>query len=210
MLACLAPNGQNLCYGDGPPTRLLVATIRGVNVLERERPGAAWIDRGRTLDGHHCGSLMIEPRRGGIFAGMHDGGLYFSARRRRDVGAAHARHHDRARLLASATPTTATRSRSTPAPSRPRCSAATTTARPGYEQTGHQGRQGPRQMGLPVSPPHLAHTKTMTIDPRDPERHLCRRRAGRSVQDDRRRRDTGSRSTIIRSRPTGPIATSTR
>ena len=38
MIAALSPNGQNLCFGDEPPTRLLVATIRGVNVLERAQP----------------------------------------------------------------------------------------------------------------------------------------------------------------------------
>lgn len=78
MIASLSPNGQNLNSGDAPPKRLLVATLRGVNVLERAHAGAPWIDRGRTLDGHHCSSLMVEPRRGGVFAGMHSGGLYFS------------------------------------------------------------------------------------------------------------------------------------
>ena len=78
MIACLSPNGQNIRRGEASPTRLLVATLRGVNLLTREGPGASWIDRGRTLDGHHCGSLIVEPQRGGVFAGMHDGGLYFS------------------------------------------------------------------------------------------------------------------------------------
>jgi photosystem II stability/assembly factor-like uncharacterized protein len=78
MIACLSPNGQNTSRGTEPPTRLLVATVTGISVLEREGPATAWTDRGRTLDGHHCSSVLIEPRRGGIFAGMHDGGLYFS------------------------------------------------------------------------------------------------------------------------------------
>jgi photosystem II stability/assembly factor-like uncharacterized protein len=80
MIACLSPNGQNTCRGDVPPTKLLVATVEGISILERERAGAAWSNRGRKLEGKHCSSIMIEPRRGGIFAGFHEnGGLYFSA-----------------------------------------------------------------------------------------------------------------------------------
>jgi hypothetical protein len=56
MIACLSPNGQNLTRGDTAPTRLLVATLKGINVLERSGPGAPWTDRGRVLDGQHCNS----------------------------------------------------------------------------------------------------------------------------------------------------------
>src|SRR5580704_17144064 len=79
MIACLSPNGQNRRTGDDAPTRLLVATIKGVNLLERSGPGAPWSDRGRTLDGHHISSIIIEPRRGGVFAGAHSGGMWTSA-----------------------------------------------------------------------------------------------------------------------------------
>ncbi len=71
MIACLSPNGQNLNRGDAAPNRLLVATLRGINVLERAQPGAAWSNLARKLDGQHCSSIMIEPKHGGIFAGMH-------------------------------------------------------------------------------------------------------------------------------------------
>lgn len=78
MIATLSPNGRNAQYGgDAPATKLLVATLRGVHLFEREGLGAPWRDRGRTLDGHHCGSLMVDPD-GGVFAGMHSGGLYYS------------------------------------------------------------------------------------------------------------------------------------
>src|SRR3974390_1790237 len=80
-IACLSPNGQNLHLAETPATRLLVATLRGIAVLERAHRGAPWVDRGRKLDGHHCGSLMIEPRHGGIFPGMHSGGLFSNADR---------------------------------------------------------------------------------------------------------------------------------
>jgi photosystem II stability/assembly factor-like uncharacterized protein len=80
MIACLSPNGQNTTRGGAPPTRLLVATVEGVSVLDRGNAGAPWQNRGHKLEGKHCSSLMIEPRRGGIFAGFHEnGGLYYSA-----------------------------------------------------------------------------------------------------------------------------------
>jgi hypothetical protein len=167
MIACLSPNGQNLCHGNEPPARLLVATIRGVNLIERQRPGAPWTDRGRTLDGHHCGSLMIEPQRGGVFAGMHDGGLYFSA----DGGEtwelranglatenvfsiAYAHRRDGVALYVGSEPATIFRS----------------------DDYGLSWRELPGIKGAPgcdkwvfPSPPHQAHTKTLTVDPRNPD-----------------------------------------
>jgi photosystem II stability/assembly factor-like uncharacterized protein len=166
MIACLSPNGQNLNRGEAAPTRLLVATLRGINLLERPRPGAAWTDRGRTLDGHHCGSLMIEPKRGGIFAGMHSGGLYFSADggatwAKRDRGITieqifslgYADHGDKVVLYAGTEPASMFRSDDY---------GETWIELPGVKET-----KGRDKWSFP-SPPHLAHVKTMTIDPRDP------------------------------------------
>jgi photosystem II stability/assembly factor-like uncharacterized protein len=78
MITCLSPNGQNLDRLSAPATRLLVATLTGIDVLERTGLGAPWVKRGKKLDGQHCSSLTREPKRGGIFAGMHSGGLFFS------------------------------------------------------------------------------------------------------------------------------------
>ena len=166
MIACLSPNGQNILRSDAPPTRLLVATLRGINLLERAQPGAAWSDRGRVLDGHHCGSLMIEPKRGGIFAGMHSGGLYFSGDggtswEKRATGitidqvfcVGHAHHGDKIALYAGTEPASLFRSDDY---------GKSWTELPGVKET-----KGREQWSFP-SPPHLAHVKTMTIDPRDP------------------------------------------
>jgi photosystem II stability/assembly factor-like uncharacterized protein len=167
MIACLSPNGQNLNHGDAPADRLLVATLRGVNVLERTRIGEPWTDRGRTLDGHHCGSLMIEPRAGGIFAGMHSGGLYFSA----DGGATweprwrgitipqvfslgYAHNGAATVLYAGTEPASLFRSDDY---------GESWTELPGVKET-----KGREKWSFP-SPPHFAHVKTMTIDPRNPQ-----------------------------------------
>jgi photosystem II stability/assembly factor-like uncharacterized protein len=165
MIACLSPNGQNLCHGDAPPTRLLVATISGINLLERKDSQAPWTDRGRMLDGHHCGSIMIEPQRGGIFAGMHDGGLYFSA----DGGEtwalrmqgitiehifsiAYAYVGDAIVLYAGTEPASMFRSDD--------------YGLSWVEQPDIKNAKGRDKWVFP-SPPHLAHTKTMTVDLRN-------------------------------------------
>jgi photosystem II stability/assembly factor-like uncharacterized protein len=168
MIACLSPNGQNRVFGNEPPTRLLVATIRGVNLIERADPGAPWTDRGRTLDGHHCGSIMIEPKRGGIFAGMHDGGLYFSG----DGGQtwelrasfspienvfsiAYAdRGGDDVALYVGTEPATVFRSDDYGVSWR--------------ELPGIAGAPGCEKWVFPA-PPFKPHTKTMTVDPRNPD-----------------------------------------
>jgi len=166
MLACLSPNGQNTNHGDAAATRLLVATLRGVSVLERARPGAPWSDRGRKLEGHHCSSLMIEPKRGGVFAGMHTGGLYFSPDGGESwepraqgitikevfcVGYAH--HGDKIVLYAGTEPASMFRSDDY---------GLSWTEQPGVKET-----KGRDKWSFP-SPPHDAHVKMMTIDPRDP------------------------------------------
>lgn len=166
MIACLSPNGQNLNRGDAAPTRLLVATLRGVSVLERAQPDAAWSDRGRSLDGHHVSSLMIEPKRGGIFAGMHSGGLYFSGdgglsweKRSRGItidqvfSIGYAHHGDKVALYAGTEPASMFRSDD--------------YGESWIEQPGVKETKGREKWSFP-SPPHAAHVKTMTIDPRDP------------------------------------------
>ncbi len=153
--------------GDGPPTRLLVATLRGISVLERDRPGAAWADRGLRLEGHHCSSLMVEPRRGGVFAGMHSGGLYFSFdggatwEKRSDgitidhiFSLGHAHRGDETVLYAGTEPASMFRSND--------------YGRSWVELPGVKETKGREKWSFP-SPPHQAHVKTMTVDPRHPE-----------------------------------------
>jgi photosystem II stability/assembly factor-like uncharacterized protein len=166
MLACLSPNGQNRISGDAAPTRLLVATIKGISVLERERPGAPWVGRGVRLEGQHCSSLLIEPHRGGVFAGMHSGGIYFSADRGeswepRANGVtipnvfclACAQHGDNTVLYAGTEPASMFRSDD--------------YGKSWAEQPGVKETKGREKWSFP-GPPHKAHTKTMTVDPRHP------------------------------------------
>ena len=171
MIACLSPNGQNVNVGTSPPTRLLVATLRGISVLERASATAPWTDGGLRLEGHHCSSLMIEPRQGGIFAGMHSGGLYFSADggetwepRAEGITIPHvfcvgfAHHGAQTVLYAGTEPASMFRSDD--------------YGRSWVEQPGVKETKGRDKWSFP-SPPHQAHSKTLTVDPRDANVIYC-------------------------------------
>ena len=77
MLACLSPNGLNSYQGDAACDRLLVGTIAGVAVLEKSQ--GVWRRSGTVLAGQHISSLLYEPKKGGLFAGVHRGRIHFSA-----------------------------------------------------------------------------------------------------------------------------------
>jgi photosystem II stability/assembly factor-like uncharacterized protein len=166
MTVCLSPNGVNVYEADTPPTRLLVATAGGVSALQREAPGADWRVADTTLGGLHPSSLLIEPHTGAVFAGVHNGGLYVSTddgmtwERRtnglsiehvfslRAIPGAHA-------VLAGTEPVSLFKS----------------------EDGGHNWQELPAIHQVPnmerwtfPGPPHVAHTKTMAIDPRDTNR----------------------------------------
>src|SRR5690349_1015216 len=78
MVVAVSPNGQSTYAGQAPPDRLLVATVDGIAVLERDDPGGAWRRGGSALGGLHISSILVESVRGGIFAGVHGSGLYRS------------------------------------------------------------------------------------------------------------------------------------
>jgi len=79
MLALLSCNGGTVTVGEGPATRLLVATLHGVHAFERADADSPWHLAARTLIDHHISSLLHEPRSGRVFAGCHyDGGLWSS------------------------------------------------------------------------------------------------------------------------------------
>ncbi len=77
--AYLSPNGDNETWGDGPATRLVVATIEGVMTYARDAQGAPWRLAHRTLTDYHLGALVYEPVSGRLFAGAHrSGGIWVS------------------------------------------------------------------------------------------------------------------------------------
>jgi len=174
VTACLFPNGFNVYRDAEPVTRLLVGTIQGASVIERESPCASWEVTGRVLDGLHISSLMIEPLRGGIFAGAHlprdaqeGGGLHVSLdsgkswqRRINGFSTQHVfcvrwvEEHGKPIIYAGTEPAGLFRS----------------------EDYGETWRDRPALRTVPntdkwmfPSPPHIAHVKTIAFDPRDPQ-----------------------------------------
>ncbi|HWE76617.1 MAG TPA: hypothetical protein VG328_25860 [Stellaceae bacterium] len=166
MTICLSTNGQIVFDEPGPPIRLIVATLNGAQILERDRPGAAWRRVGLALSGKHVSALLVAPDQRDIFAGVHDGGLYYSGddgqsweRRTAGIGIEHVfslaavRDTEGVAIYAGTEPVSLFRSR----------------------DSGRSWRELPAIRQVPgtetwifPAPPHSAHTKALAIDPRDP------------------------------------------
>ena len=76
MTAVLSPNGPTVTHLSEPPRRLLVGTLHGVGLLERESLSGPWRMAGVSLTESHISALATIP--GGVIAGAHSGGLFFS------------------------------------------------------------------------------------------------------------------------------------
>lgn len=159
MTACLSPNGLNRYAA---AARLFVGTVDGVAVLERE--GTRWRVAAPVLPGKHISALLYESSRGGLFAGVHRGGLYFSAdggqsweSRMQGLTVEHvySLSWDGARLYAGTEPAHLFRS----------------------ADYGQSWQELPALRGVPgidtwmfPAPPRDAHLKCLAIDPRGPAR----------------------------------------
>jgi photosystem II stability/assembly factor-like uncharacterized protein len=160
--ACLAPNGMNVYRGAAACARLLVGTAQGVAVIERE-PGQAWRLTGRTLDGLHISSMAIESLHGGLYAGIHRGGVFFSPdlgrsweSRSRGIRVNHvysvicAVENGKSVIYAGTEPVSLFRSRD--------------EGRNWEELEGLANMSGKEKWEFPM-PPHVAHAKTVAVDP---------------------------------------------
>jgi photosystem II stability/assembly factor-like uncharacterized protein len=165
MTMCLAPNGWNRSLGAAAPTRLLVGTTQGVDVLDRDGPRDLWRAAGRTLAGVHVASLAREPKLGGIFAGTHGQGLYFSADEGRHwerltrgltldeiYSVGYAQQDGRTVIYAGTEPASLFRSLD--------------YGQSWEELPALRQMPGHEKWSFPP-PPHIAHTKSLTVDPRD-------------------------------------------
>jgi photosystem II stability/assembly factor-like uncharacterized protein len=79
MIVCLSPGGATLSADSAAASKILVATIDGVRILERRLPDGRWSVTRESLTGHHIGSLVYVPSADLVFAGAHSGGLFVSA-----------------------------------------------------------------------------------------------------------------------------------
>jgi photosystem II stability/assembly factor-like uncharacterized protein len=164
--ACLAPNGMNVYRGEAAARRLLVGTAKGVAVLERAL-GKDWSHAGTVLDDQHISSMLIEPVRGAVYAGVHRGGVFFSAdsgtsweSRSDGIRISHvyslgcAVENGRPIIYAGTEPVSAFRSAD--------------DGRSWQELPGLADMKGKEKWDFPM-PPHVAHAKTIAVDPRDPQ-----------------------------------------
>ena len=164
MIAVLSPNGQNVRRGSSRPTRLLVATLRGVNLLERTAAGA-WNDYGLTLEGVHCSSLLALPDSEVVIAGAHSGGLFVSddggaswERRTQGLAVEHvfslacAKHEGGIAIYAGTQPVGLFRSDDA---GRSWTELPAIAQMPGREKWSFPG------------PPHQPHVKSLTVHPHD-------------------------------------------
>lgn len=162
---CLSPNGIDEYRLDAPPTRAWVATMNGVVCLSGGVDGP-WRTTARGMDGLHVGSLMAEPGTANFHAGTHGQGLYRSL----DDGTTWTRAMDgiehehiftlgqrtvdgRVELFAGTEPCHLYRSAD---------HGATWTELRGLRDVPTRGN-----WNFPA-PPHIAHVKHVTCDPRDP------------------------------------------
>lgn len=167
MAICVSHGGQTVSQTAGPSDVVLVATTDGVVSLQRSAPGASWSEAGRSLQGKHASALMIEPERGVVFAGTHGDGIYASddggqTWERRDAGVEFGNIYalsfvesaDGPRLYAGTEPAHLYVSR----------------------DSGRGWEELPSVRSVPSvpewtfpGPPHEAHVKHVSFDPRSPE-----------------------------------------
>jgi photosystem II stability/assembly factor-like uncharacterized protein len=84
MIACLSPNGRATFSLDRPARTLLVGTVKGVYVLERDEPAlGTWRITDKNLDTFQISALVTDPSSGLVFAGTAGHGLYVSEDRGR-------------------------------------------------------------------------------------------------------------------------------
>lgn len=167
MTVCISPGGQDHFETASPSNEVLVGTLNGVRVLTRSAPGADWGETRRTLEGKHISALSIEPTRGTIFAGTYGDGLYASADggqtwTRKDRGIADGdiyalgivRAGDELRIYAGTEPA--------------RLYVSTDLGESWTELPALRDVPGVENWTFP-GPPHVAHVKHITFDPRSPD-----------------------------------------
>jgi photosystem II stability/assembly factor-like uncharacterized protein len=166
MTIALSHGGPTIYETGQQSPRVLVGTARGVTTIERS--GAGWRIAAEALTDKHIGAILIEPRSGTVFAGAYgDGSLHASldggetwARRdhgltERDVFSLEAIELEgRTRMFCGTEPAKLFVS----------------------DDLGENWRELPGLRDVPTvgswsfpGPPHVAHAKHITVDPRDPK-----------------------------------------
>lgn len=163
MILCLSPNGP--MAHEGPADRVLVATTAGVETLALGAGG--WRCEGLTLEGRHVSALMVEPTRGGVFAGVHGEGVY----RSEDGGRSWAPASDGIDLpnIFSLNCNELDGAVRLFAGSEPVCLFRSLDYGRSWESLPAIGQMPGREKWTFPAPPFVAHLKSIALDPRDAE-----------------------------------------
>lgn len=170
MELVLSPNGQSRFDGAAPPSRVFVATATGISILERAQqanggPSAPWRLAARVLEGHHISTMTMLPDGAGLLAGTHGDGVFWSADGRdweprseglrlKDMYTLAAVKEDGGiTVLAGTEPASLFKSRDL---------GKSWTEKPAISGQKNKAWTFP-------APPHIAHTKMLALDPRDPQ-----------------------------------------
>ncbi len=165
MDACLSPNGQSRFNGATRPSRLFVATTTGVAILERAAKAAPWRLAATTLDGHHISTMVVLPDGAGILAGTHGDGVFWSA----DGTNWEARDHGlRLRDIYTLGTVVDNGQLVIYAGTEPASLFRSLDRGQSWRELPAIGEQKNKDWTFPA-PPHIAHTKMLAFDPRDPQ-----------------------------------------
>ncbi len=167
MDLCLSPNGQSRFDGAAPPNRLFVGTATGVALLERETPSAPWRLGATALEGHHVSTMTLLPNGAGILAGTHGDGVFWSA----DGGAWEERANGlRLRDIYTLAAIVEQSRIVVYAGTEPASLFKSLDLGKSWTELPAITEQKNKDWTFPA-PPHIAHTKMLAFDPRDP-RHF--------------------------------------
>lgn len=164
MRVLMSIGGPTVFETDAPADEILVGTVNGVTRLQRAGRRGPWREVLRVLEGKHVSNLVEDPETGRLLAGTHGDGIHASddgghTWARKDEGVAHAniysmsaaRGADGVRLYAGTEPAHLFVSR----------------------DHGERWEALPSLRSVPTvkdwmfpAPPHVAHVKHITFDPR--------------------------------------------
>ncbi len=164
MFVCLSPGGQSLTQGETAKDKLLVGTVNGIYPFEKR--GATWQSRETMVPGKHFSSIIFEPTTRSLFGGTYSNEIYFSGDlgktwERRDSGIGEKEIYSLASQIVNG---------------KPRVYAGTQPAHLYFsDDLGKGWTELPNLRHVPgvekwtfPGEPHLAHAKSITFHPTDP------------------------------------------
>jgi photosystem II stability/assembly factor-like uncharacterized protein len=164
MFVCLSPGGQSLTTGESQLNKLLVGTTEGIFSFQKN--GASWSKQETMVPGKHFSSIIFEPATQSLFGGTYSNEIYFSADlgktwERRDSGIGEKEIYSLASQIVNG---------------KARVYAGTQPAHLYYsDDLGKSWTELPNLRNVPgvekwtfPGEPHLAHAKSITFHPTDP------------------------------------------